>query len=34
VLVDAAVELVVAVAAGQLELAKLSEHLAGWVVTR
>ena len=32
--VDAAVELVVAVAAGQLEPAKLGQHLAGWVVSR
>ena len=32
--VDDAVELVVAVAAGQLELAKLSERLMGWAVSR
>jgi death on curing protein len=32
--VDEAVELVVAVAAGQLELAKLSERLMGWAVSR
>jgi death on curing protein len=32
--VDDVVELVVAVAAGQLELAKLSERLMGWAVSR
>lgn len=32
--VDEAVELVVAVAAGQLELGKLTERLASWVVSR
>jgi death on curing protein len=31
---DEAVELVVAVAAGQLELAKLSDRLMGWAVSR
>src|SRR5918999_1209897 len=31
---DAAVELVVAVAAGRVELAKLGEHLSGWAVSR
>jgi death-on-curing protein len=32
--VDEAVELVVAVAAGQVELAKLTERLAGWALAR
>ena len=32
--VDDAVELVVAVAAGQLELAKLSDRLMGWAISR
>ena len=32
--VDEAVELVVAVAAGPLELEKLSERLAAWAVSR
>ena len=31
---DEAVELVVAVAAGQLELAKLSDRLMGWAISR